>query len=658
MKGEHFERLEPRQLLAATPPTNVRNIDGSGNNLSHPTWGSTNQPLLRLAPSQYADGIAAPGGADRPGARDVSNNLFQHHIAEDIFNNRGLSAFAYAWGQFVDHDMDLTTDAVPRQSLPIPVPAGDFSFDPMFTGTMTIPFARSESVSGTGVTSPLEQPNDITAFIDGSQVYGSDPVRAAALRTFLGGQLKTSEGNNLPYNTAGLPNDTAPGADPTTYFLAGDRRANENVELTSIHVLMMREHNRLAAQIQANHPKWTDEQIYQQARRLVIGEIQRITYDEFLPTLMGDGAIKKYTGYKPGVNPGISNEFSSAAFRFGHSLLSNDVQFFDNFGNTTFDDQKLPDTTNNPAMLKAAGADSLLKYLAAVNSEEIDLKMVDSIRNILFGPPGAGGIDLPAVDVQRGRDHGLADYNSVRASLGLAKVTDFSQITSAPLLQHTLQFLYGSVDNIDLFVGGLAEDHLPGSSLGPTFQRILADQFTRTRDGDRFWYQRDLTATDLYYVQHTTLSDLIRRNTTIWNLQPNAFYFDVSINGRVWDDTNGNGKFDKGEKPTANQWVYLYDDEDVGIDNVQTDANGFYTFSTVQVGVYHVTTDLPAGFHFTTAPPATIYVTRGQKFFGVNFGETADTTIATTTPTLNRLSFGTSIDSADGNDLKDLLALL
>jgi hypothetical protein len=173
-----------------------------------------------------------------------------------------------------------------------------------------IPLTRSKSASGPGVTSPRQQVNVMTAFLDGSMVYGSDSTRAAALREFVGGRLKTSSGNLLPFNTGGLSNANDAHIFPDNQlFLAGDVRANENSELTSLHTLFMREHNRLAAIIVSQHPTWNDEQVYQQARRLVIGEIQQITYNEFLPALLGPGALAPYSGYKPNVNPGISTEF-------------------------------------------------------------------------------------------------------------------------------------------------------------------------------------------------------------------------------------------------------------------------------------------------------------------------------------------------------------
>src|SRR5262249_53251757 len=116
-------------------------------------------------------------------------------------------------------------------------------------------------------------------------------------------------------------------------FLAGDIRANENIELSSLQILFMREHNRQASILAKQHPGWSDEQLYQGARQIVIAEIQSITYNEYLPALLGPNAIKPYTGYKSNVNPGISAEFSEAAFRFGHSQLDDDVEFLKQNGN-------------------------------------------------------------------------------------------------------------------------------------------------------------------------------------------------------------------------------------------------------------------------------------------------------------------------------------
>ncbi len=609
-----LEVLEGRRLRSG----GTYSVDGSSNNVSHPEWGAVNQPLLRIAPSAYSNGLSTPGGADRLSARYLSNTLMQHH-GDDIFNARHMSAFAYAWGQFIDHDLDLTSDAKPGQPFPIKVPGGDNYFDPFFDGGRTIGLNRSESVPGTGITTPLEHPNSISGFLDGSVVYGSDPVRAAALRSFTGGLLKTSAGNLMPFNTTRLPNDTA-GGDPTKYFLGGDVRANENAEMTAVNTLMVREHNRLAGYLAGQHPSWTDEQLYQEARKLTIAEIQMITYDEYLPAMMGSNAMPKYKGYDANVNAGISDEFSTAAFRVGHSMLGNDVQFFDDNGNATADDLHLADVFFKPQILQENGVDSLLKYLNSVDCEEVDTAMVDGVRNFLFGPPGSGGLDLAALDIQRGRDHGLADYNTERAALGLGKITSFSQITSSRVLQQSLKSFYKTVDNVDLFVAGLSEDHVAGSSLGPTFQAILVDQFTRTRAGDRFWYQNNLTADEMAIIRGTTLTKVIANNTPLRNMQPNSFIFDVQISGTVFTDSNLNGRFDRDERPLAGQIVRLVDDEGTVVGRTYTNAKGRYNFSSVQVGNYTTTVTVPDHLVLTNPEYPVIAVTRGMLVGGQDYG--------------------------------------
>jgi peroxidase len=612
-----LETLEGRQLCA----TDFRSFDGTGNNVQKPQLGSTVEQYVRLAPAEYADGISAPAGADRPSARAVSNALADQD-GRNILNNRGMSAFIYAWGQFLDHDLDLTNSAVPDEPFPIAVPAGDPSFDPAGDGTRQIPLSRSIYDSATGATAanPRQQVNAITAFLDGSQIYGSDTTRAAALRTFSGGKLATSEGGLLPFNTAGLENASPPGAPASSFFLAGDVRANENVELLALHTLFVREHNRVADRLAVANPTWTDEKLYMEARRVVGAELQVITYNEFLPALLGTTAMRPYQGYKSGVNPGISNEFATAAYRLGHSMLGDDIEFLDNNGNAVREPLSLRDAFFNAPVLSETGIDPILKYLASDNSQEIDTKVIDDVRDFLFGPPGAGGLDLAALNIQRGRDHGLADYNAARVAFGLKPVTRFADITKNLDVQRALEQTYGNVNNIDLWVGGLAEDHLAGSSVGPTFQRILVDQFQRLRDGDRFWYEKDFQGTDLQQIRRTTLADIIRRNTTTTNLQDNVFFFKAGIAGRVMNDVNANGKIDSRETGLANVVVQLQDSQGNVLATTRTGRDGSYRFDGLAIGVYRIRVVAPQGSRQTTADPPNVVVSKGQLLDRVDFG--------------------------------------
>jgi hypothetical protein len=621
--GLLLENLEDRCLLS-----NFYSIDGAGNNLSHQAWGSVGQDLLRTAPAQYGDGISSLGGADRPSARLISEVIASDTTDGGVPNSRLMSDWVYAWGQFIDHDIDLTSAGTGSQleAANIPVPTGDPYFDPNSTGTQVINFNRSEydPNTGTSTRNPRRQINDITAWLDGSMIYGSDPVRADAIRSHVGGRLLTSDGNLLPLNTAGLPNANEGPTPDDQLFLAGDVRENENIELTAVHTLFMREHNRIADMIHNAHPSMTDEQVYQAARAIVIAEAQSITFNEFLPALLGTGVIPAYRGYNSNVNPGIATEFSTAAFRLGHSLLAPDVQFLNPDGTHAFPSVSLENSFFNPNLVVQNGVDPILKYLATDNAQEVDNRIVPELQNFLFGQPGEGGFDLASLNIQRGRDHGLADYNTTRAAYGLQRVTSFAQISSNPDVQAELQTLYGGVDNIDLWVGGLAEDHVPGSSVGPLFTRIISNQFQRIRNGDRLWFERIYSGSTLDALEHTTLEDIIARNTVNTNLQDNVFFFRTEIRGVVFNDRNENGVRDFREGGIGGRTIELIDPTGAVIAQTVTNTDGTYRFvnptMSFEMGVaYTVREVLPRGVTQTTPDPGPITFSRGQ-IFRVDFG--------------------------------------
>ena len=532
-------------LLAAGPVMAVeyRTIDGTNNNqnlaiLGSDLWGSAGIPLLRgngdtiVVPADYDDGISTPAGASRPSPREISNTVAAQSAS--VLSEQKLSDMVWQWGQFVDHDIDLTLTG--SESFNIAVPGDDLSFVP----GSEIPLSRSvfDPATGTDASNPRQQTNSITAYIDGSNVYGSDDTRADWLRTGTDGLLKVTShatGDLMPTRggdplAPGMAMDAVMGVDT---FVAGDVRANEQAGLTAMHTLFVREHNRLAELIDMTHldlpidPTARDQEIYQRARQIVGAEIQAITYNEFLPALLGPTALTAYSGYDDTVDASITNEFSTAAYRLGHSMLSPDLLRLDDAG-MMIPQGHLPllNAFFNPAAITDTGIDPLLRGLGKQQMQEIDNLVIDGVRNFLFGPPGAGGLDLASLNIQRGRDHGLADYNTVRAAYGLIPVMTFSDITTDPSLAAALENLYGNVDNIDLWVASLAEEHLPGSSVGELFTAIIADQFNRLRDGDRFWYQRDIgDQLLLTQIENTTLADIILRNTDINHIQDNVFLY-------------------------------------------------------------------------------------------------------------------------------------
>jgi len=177
-----------------------------------------------------------------------------------------------------------------------------------------------------------------------------------------------------------------------------------------------------------------------------------------------------------------------------------------------------------PPVLEAEGLEPILRGLAAQKAQDLDRRVIDDVRNFLFGPPGAGGLDLVSLNIQRGRDHGLPDFNTVRADFGFPRKS-IPEITSDRAVAATLARMYANdADDIDLFVGLLVEDDVPGMIVGETLRAILVDQFGRSRRGDRFFYTRDLSREELLQLKATRLSDIIKRNTTIREIQRDVFF--------------------------------------------------------------------------------------------------------------------------------------
>lgn len=511
-RGEDPRRRDPPREPA---PLEVRSIDGSGNNLQDLTMGSVGVQLLRMAPAVYADGASTLAGEDRPSPRAISNAVCAQ--SESVPNAIGASDYLWQWGQFVDHDLDLTEGTDPPEPAGIEVPAGDAWFDPFSTGEEVIDLNRSihDPATGLSVNLPRQQLNEITAWIDASNVYGSDEERAAALRTLDGtGRLAMGEGRMPPFNTAGLPNA---GGDSDSLYLCGDVRANEQVGLLALHALFVREHDRLAEQIRDREPGLTGDEVYERARRMVGAQMQVITYREYLPLLLGRDALAPYRGYRAGVDASIRNEFSTAAYRYGHSALNTTLLRLDAEGEEIAEGHlALRDAFFRPDRLTTEGGlDPVLRGLAAQSAQNVDALVIDDVRNFLFGPPGAGGFDLASLNIQRGREHGLPSYNDLRRALGLRAKRSFGEISSDPNIVAGLASVHDDVEQVDAWLGGLAEDHVPGALVGELIHAVLKEQFEALRDGDRHWYELTLSRSEIDEVERTRLSDIIRRNTDI-----------------------------------------------------------------------------------------------------------------------------------------------
>lgn len=546
-------REEP---LCNFPTLNIfRTIDGSCNNLENPLFGAAGTAFTRLIPGVYEDGISSLRGGlqgrgrsflstgpflpPNPSARLISSTVVQNISQDEI----PFTHILMQWGQFLDHDLDLGPEleaecegcTFTEICEPIQVPDIDRAFG---VGTPQdgdcLLFRRSIPTcdnSPPGTFRPREQVNDLTSFIDGSQVYGSNERVGAAVREFREGLLRV--GPNIGDNQPSLPVDTEDlVACPNRQdcFLAGDVRVNEQISLTIMHTIWLREHNRIARELGRLNPLWDDERIFQEARKIVGALIAKITYIDYLPKVLGprvfDLVIGQYRGYDPRIDPGVPNSFATAAYRYGHSLIRPQ---FDRLNSNFLPDFRGPlnlrDAFMRPDQFQlSGGTDPILRGLVTLNARRVDEFLNIVLTTQLFETDISPGMDLASLNIQRGRDHGLVPYpmwkNFCLRVFGIA--SDFeNDLTIVRFLQ-----TYGSLETLDLWVGGLAEDRLPESLLGATFACIFGITFANVRDGDRFYFENPgvFTPSQLRQIRQGTLSRVICDNTDGINaIQPDAF---------------------------------------------------------------------------------------------------------------------------------------
>lgn len=451
-----------------------RTLDGKCNNLFRPKWGAVRTPMFQKFTPVY------------PSPNAVNPRLVSNIVCKEPFsipNRRKMSELVTFFGQFLDHT--FTDINMSNVQWPIPIPPND----PVFKRG-TIPFFRS--VKLTDQSGDRKAPmNTITSFIDASSVYGSNEATSNKLRLHKGGRLRLVN-NLLPRNNAG-------------FFQAGDHRVNENPSLIAIHTLFAREHNRVAAEVAKVYPERSDDFIFSLTRHIVAAEMQAVVYYEFIPAVLGQ-KLPPYNGYNPNKIGAISVEFSTAAFRVGHTLVNSFVTSISK-GNTVRR-RRLRNAFFKPNAFLEDTMDGLFRGMVHVKAAEIDNGVVSELRDALFTAESPMKLDLVALNIQRGRDHGMPSYNVLRQIFGLPRAKQFSDITNNPVLQKKLKNSYGSVNKVDAWVGGICEEHSYGS-VGNLFGRIWIEQFMRLRDGDRFYFEKRGLFTDHQLCSIPTLESLL-----------------------------------------------------------------------------------------------------------------------------------------------------
>ena len=289
-------------------------------------------------------------------------------------------------------------------------------------------------------------------------------------------------------------------------------------------------------------PSWSNDQLFEFTRTIVIAEWQNIVFDQFLTALLGSANPFSQANpppYDPTVDASITNSFATAAYRFGHSMVQGLHSLFTVPGNFHADDVDLSTNffeSSSYVAVNGGGAEWLLNGLMRQSARKLDPAVTEALTNHLFANNNAGlGSDLIARNINRGRDHGLPSYNDFREACGLPKICSWGARPAeiSPENWETLRHTYALPMDIDLFPGGLAEEPVNGGILGETFSCLVSEQFRKLIQGDRFFFTHQAPSHPLIFAQiqkyaifARTLGDLICDNTDITEVRKNVFRSD------------------------------------------------------------------------------------------------------------------------------------
>ncbi|XP_003466861.1 eosinophil peroxidase [Cavia porcellus] len=554
-----------------------RTITGRCNNKKRPWLGASNQALARWLPAEYEDGRSLPygwtpgkkrNGFLLPLVRAVSNQIVRFP-REKLTSDHGRSLMFMQWGQFIDHDLDFAPESPARVAFtasvdcektcaqlppcfPIKIPPND----PRIKNQRDcIPFFRSAPSCPQHKTKVRNQINALTSFVDASMVYGSEVSLALQLRNrtnYLGllaiNQHFQDNGRALlPFaNIHDDPCLLTSRSARIPCFLAGDSRSSETPKLAALHTLFMREHNRLATELKRLNPHWSGDKLYNEARKILGAMVQIITYRDFLPLVLGKERARRtlgpYQGYSSNVDPRVANVFT-LAFRFGHTMLQPFMFRLDSQYRASAPNSHVPLSSTFFAswrIVLEGGIDPILRGLMATPAKlnRQDSMLVDELRDRLFQQVKRIGLDLAALNMQRSRDHGLPGYNAWRRFCGLSQprnLAQLSQVLKNHCLARKFLTLYGTPDNIDIWVGAIAEPLLPGARVGPLLACLFENQFRRARDGDRFWWEKQgvFTKRQRKALKQISLSRIVCDNTGITTVARDIFKANTYPSGFV-----------------------------------------------------------------------------------------------------------------------------
>ncbi|XP_025410681.1 peroxidase-like [Sipha flava] len=559
--NDYLKQCAPQ--VKCDPYAKYRSVNGSCNNLKTPTWGAANTPFLRMLNANFSDGYyelrKQTNGSALPSPRVVNINVF---LTREKYRTDENNVLLLPFGQLLAHDLSGLSNDVPENEFSIVTDCctdenarKTFSQcqlvvenpldDPVYSKHNIFCMGLVRSLTSRNYSCPLYPTtffNENTHFIDASNVYGSSESVARRLRLMEGGRLNFSLSDDgqmfCPFQEKKKFIEIERQNSSLQYDTGDPNNGNQNLGILVMQTAFLRFHNYIAFELSTINSHWSDETIYQESRRIVIGTIQRIAYQDFLPIIIGEDYQEIYgingkNIYDPMMDPSMAMELTSAALRVLHTIIPVQLNFMNN-------DYKIESSENitdwmlRPVLLPVKdNFDKLLKGFLETPGRMVQPSYNFYISNYLFSfpkQPPYTGRDLLSLDIARGRDVGLQPYTKVKHLCGLPLAKKFEDLIDLIHIKdiNKLKELYHSVNDIDLIVGLLLEKISDGAIVGPTTRCLISDGFYRYKAGDRFFYDvqgqpGSFTPEQLKVIKKITLGHVICAISNVDHVQEAIF---------------------------------------------------------------------------------------------------------------------------------------
>ncbi|XP_028026294.1 chorion peroxidase-like [Bombyx mandarina] len=558
----------PKPPQCPDTQSRYRSIDGECNNLANPTWGAVNTGFERLLPPDYSDGryckdqgqprgngqverihqiiiaVLSKLSADDPTKWYRRVSVVQRYLIGTYQRSIGMTPFELLFGTKIkDKDDDELKKLIEEEEIQMFKEKRQELREKAKESLLKIQEENIKNYNRKRKEATSYNVGDLVAikktqFSQGSKLFPTylgpyEVLKNKGNDRYVVKKVGNTEG---PINTTSSADFMKPwvtseenySSGNSSFQFTGDSHGNQFISLTAFHTLWSREHNRVAQALSRLNPHWDEDTVFMETRRILQAEFQHIIYNEWLPLLIGHQMMQLFnlspsseysSSYDPTVNPSITAEFSTAAMRFGHSIVDGRIVIPNTKTGEVYETISIPEVMFQPSRMRLRHfLDRLLIGLTLQPMQSVDPFISEGLTSYMFRGTNPYGLDLASINIQRGKDYGVRSYNSYRRLCGLQPFESFEQFPQSAAKR--LASVYESPEDIDLWVGGLLEAPMEEAVIGPTFAHIIADQFYRLKAGDRYFYDNGpdinpgaFTPSQLTEIKKVKLSRLICDNS-------------------------------------------------------------------------------------------------------------------------------------------------